>query len=190
MCISWLLFLIIFMMINLINQVNKKKLLWGGFSYETATIILLCFPVITFFQSVLTRWVESENFFEELQFKDLTMFIIVCACISGIIGIELRKFSLVRPAYLAIWIMIVACFAYCIQAIVSRFDFKKGEFSSRFVSIQFQYAVIVEFVSIYAFLIMSTVIVDLVREHLPSISTQTSTSKSIKPSSEVPIVNV
>ncbi|XP_065204719.1 uncharacterized protein LOC135834696 [Planococcus citri] len=180
MSIGLLLLIIVFMMIK------TDKLVCGVLSYKTASVILLGFPVLSFIQAFLSKYIEAENSFE-VHVNDFMFFVFVCTCLSALIGIELKKVSLTTPILLALLLIIFALLATCIQYIVGYFDFTKGQFSSRFVSVQFQYALIAELVSLYAFQIIFTLFMDLFGEDLPSKSKQTSKSK---PSSDAPILNV
>ncbi|XP_065204717.1 uncharacterized protein LOC135834694 [Planococcus citri] len=182
---SLLIFIFGFMLILLVYQIGEKKLICGVFSCKTASIILISFPVLSFIQAFISKYIEAENSFE-VHTNDFLILVFVCTCISGLFGIELKKEFLIIPFSIAIMLIIVASLASCILNIVFYFDFNKGQFRSHSASVEFRYAVIIELVSLSTFFIISTFLTQFGDEQ-PSVSKPTSKSK---PSSEAPTINV
>ncbi|XP_065204716.1 uncharacterized protein LOC135834693 [Planococcus citri] len=174
--------LIILLLLIFVLTIKTEKL----FSYKTVSIAFLSFPVLSFIDGFISKFIETEGSFE-VKTTDLIALFLVCTCICGLIGIEKKKEFLLSPVLLVILILIVGALTTCIHHIVEDFDFKNAQFKSRDVSVQFQYAVIVEFLLIYAGHVILVHYWDLLDEYQPPKSTQTSKSN---PSSEALIINV
>ncbi|XP_065203455.1 uncharacterized protein LOC135833608 [Planococcus citri] len=168
--LSCLLFILIFKM-----MIITKKLVCLVFSNRTLSIVLLSFPVLSLIQAFISKCIEAENSFK-IQTDEFILFFIACTCISGLIGVELKKPSLMKPVLLAMWILFAAVLTAAVMCIVDHFDFEKVEFSSRDVSIQFQRALLIGLLLYHAGHIILFHYWDLLAEYQPPKSTQTSIS--------------
>ncbi|XP_065204718.1 uncharacterized protein LOC135834695 [Planococcus citri] len=177
--------IILLLLIIVLMMIKTNKLVCGVFSYKTASIAVLSCPVLSFIQSFISKYIEAENSFE-FQTADFIGFFFVCIGISGLIGIEKEKPSLMKPFLLTMWVLIATAFTVAIMCIIDHFDFKKGEFSPS-DSKKFQYALIIGLTTLYGGQILLTHYVNLLGEDQPFKSTKASESK---PPSKALINNV
>ncbi|XP_065204715.1 uncharacterized protein LOC135834692 [Planococcus citri] len=142
-----------------------KKLVCGVFSYKIVSIALLSYPVLSIIGSLLSKFTKAEDSFEVQTIDIMVAFHFLYICISGLIGIQKKKPSLLKPVLWTILFFIVAVLALCIHYIVVEFDFKSGRFSSRDVSIEFQEVLMAELELLYIGHIISSYYWDLLGEY-------------------------